>query len=254
MNKSSQALYDLCLQRPFDPEAIAACIRDNGLDSEAVTHTALLLCDRFDGCYDDFCRQHHRAPAPEELPTYRWEELFDLLADHGLDVMLTVPPEDAHESTRLFDLADDQEGDGFLATLLEMGTENTLLMALSFLDDGDLGARIARNLLRRGGSPNVPFEDSTLFRVQNLNFGLSVLCSMFEDKRTLDREFAFWLMLVGFGGVDEQGVCPLTMYHGRTPELFREFEKYSYCYTHRVHDFTLYIYEKDTGLVVATME
>lgn len=228
MNKSFQPLYDLCIRQPFDPDAIAACIRDNQLDGAAVTRTALALCAYGeDGCHA-FTQQHHREPAPEERRTYRWEALFDLLADHGLDITLTFTDEE--------------------------GSEDTLLFALNYLDDGDLGARIARNLLRRGGTPNLPFEGSTLFRERDLHFCLGVLCNVFESKQTLDRDFAYWLMLLGFGGVDEEGACPVTMHHGRTPEVFREFENYSYCYTHRVEDFTLHIYEKATGLVVATLE
>ena len=175
----------------------------------------------------DFLWEGKREPQVGELRTYRWEELFELLADHGL-----IPDK------VVYDCSD--EGD-------------SVLSQLQYFDDGDLGARITRNLLRRGGNPNAVVDGLPLFMHVDDNFTCDMYMDLYDDKRLQDVAFRFWLVLMGFGGVQRDGRYPVTMHGGHTPAIFRDFEKYDYCIDRTKKNHALYIFEKETHCIVATV-
>ena len=227
MYNSIDGLFELCKEQPFDVQKIQNYISSNQMTSEEVTRATLKLCDYGDLSYTDYFFVKNKEPQPEELPTYNWESLFDILIDNGLDPDLVVCDDGVNH-------------------------EN-VLESLQHFDDGDLGARIARNILSKGGTPNVMIDHTSLFEDVDIDFIMDVNMGLYPYKWQVDVVFCFWLVLVGFGGVVKDGELPVTMRENYTPDIFKEFEKFTYNIIREKDDFELQIIEKETNTIVATV-
>ena len=95
MTTHIDGLYELCKEQPFDIEKIKRYIQNNNMNSEEVTRAALKLCDHGMFSYGDYLYYNEKEPQPEELSTYNWELLFNVLIDNGLDANL-VTCDDGH--------------------------------------------------------------------------------------------------------------------------------------------------------------
>ena len=106
------------------------------MNSEEVTRAVLKLCDYGMFSYSDYFYEYEKEPQPSDLRTHNREQLFNVLIDNGPDADLVI--------------CDD--GRNFY----------NILQAVKHFDDGDLGARVLRNILSRDFSPdslinNIPF-------------------------------------------------------------------------------------------------
>ena len=227
MTTHIDGLYELCKEQPFDTEKIKLYIESNNMNSEAVTRAALKLCDHGMFSYSDYIYMNEKEPQPEELSTYNWELLFDVLIDNGLDANLVT--------------CDDG-----------INYENVLQSVLYF-DDGDLSARLLRNILSKGGTPNIVIDNTPFFVEVDADFILDIDMGLYPHKWQVDNAFRSWLVLVGFGGIIKDGKLPVKMREGYAPQIFKEFEKFDYRITRTEKDFELEIIEKETGTVVATV-
>ena len=220
-------LYELCKEQPFDTEKIKRYIENNNMNGEAVTRAALKLCDHGMFSYSDYLYHNEKEAKPEELSTYNWELLFNTLIDNGLDADL-VTCDDGHNY------------------------EN-ILQSVLYLDDGDLSARVLRNILSKGGTPNVVIDNTPFFVEVDADFIIDIDMGLYPHKWQVDNAFRSWLVLIGFGGVIKDGKLPVKMCDGYSPDIFKDFEKFDYCITHTEKDFELQILEKETSAVVATV-
>ncbi len=227
MTTHIDGLYELCKEQPFDTEKIKKYIQNNNMNSEAVTRAALKLCDHGMFSYSDYIYQNEKEPQPEELSTYNWELLFNVLIDNGLDANL-VTCDDGHNY------------------------EN-ILQSVLYFDDGDLSARLLRNILSKGGTPNVVIDNTPFFVEVDADFIIDIDMGLYPHKWQVDNAFRSWLVLIGFDGIIKDGKLPIKMRDGFAPHIFKEFERFDYRITHTEKDFELEIIEKETGTVVATV-
>ena len=229
MSKRIETLVQLCLEQPFCVEKIQKHITENKMDSEAVTRAAIRLCDEALGAYADFVYINSREPQPQELITYNWETLFDVLLTNGLDSNLVI-------------CDDGKECDN-------------IILALENLDVDGLNARIARNILSHGGTPNIPIEnDTTVFQEIDGDLVIDINLGLYPRKWMLDRAVKFWMVLVGFGGRIVDGRSPVEMQSGYSHEILKDFEKFDYkiLYEGR-REFDMHIIDKESGDVVAIL-
>lgn len=226
MDGKIDGLLALCEKQPFDVKEIEAFIRENKMNSEEITRTAIRLADDGFCSYGDYLYTYEKEPLPGELITYNWEALFNVLIENGLDANMVF--------------CDDG-----------MNYEN-ILQSVMYFDDGDLSARVARNILRHTGTPNVIIDGRPFFEEVNLDFIWDMEMRLYYYKWQEDNIFRFWLVLMGFGGVTENGKLSVTLYENMSPERFREFEKFDYRTIYKDNDFELQIIDKATGKVVAT--
>lgn len=227
MNTHMKTLVELCKAQPFSTEKIQNYIFLNNMDGEAVTRAALALCEYGEFSVKEYIYRHEKQPKPEELITYNWEELFNVLLANGLDANLVICDDGRYY-------------------------EN-ILQAIQHFDDGDLNARIARNILRHHGNPNIIIGGEPFFREVDGNLMIDINLGLYPQKWMLDNAFRFWLVLVGFGGLIIDGRSPVKMRAGYRAEIFREFEKFDYRITYNAKEFDMEIFEKQTGTVVATV-
>lgn len=225
MKSNAEKLFELCAEQPFDKEKIKIFISDNKMNCEEVTRTALKLCDHGFCSYSDYLYEYEKEPLPEELETYNWESLFDILIDSGLDANLVI--------------CDDG-----------INHEN-ILQSLQYLDNGDLSARILRNILNNNGNPNILIDGSSLFSDIDSDLMIDIRMSLYHHKWQLDNAWRYWLVMVGFGGIKTDGPCPVEMCNGLQADIFKEFEKYDYRIKRSEEDFEMEIFDKETNMVVA---
>ena len=171
MTDVTEKLYELCVEQPFDKEKITGFIKYNKPDSEQITRTALKLCEVGSCSYSDYLYTHEKEPLPEELITYKWEELFDVLIEAGLDADLII--------------CDDGR------------SYENVLQELQFFDDGDLGAKIVRNILNKAGNPNIIIDCESLFEDIDGKLMLDIQLGCYYHKWQLDNAWRFWLVMVG---------------------------------------------------------
>lgn len=227
MTSSIDRLLALCKEQPFDAEKIRRFITENRMSREAVTRAALKLCDCGMYAYSDYVYDHEREPQPHELCTHGWEELFGVLTDCGLDASLVFCD------------------DGI--------NRRNLLYFVRNLDTPDLGARILRNLLRAGVSPNLPIDGQPFFEEVDSDLITDLELDLYSQAWQQDNAVHFWLVQVGFGGVIKGGDLPVRMRDGLPPQIFREFERFDCEIVRKKGDFEIRITEKETGRLVATV-
>lgn len=226
MKSNTEKLFELCAEQLFDEGKIRKYISENKMNSEEVTRTALKLCDHGFCSYSDYLYEYEKEPLPEELETYNWESLFDILIESGLDANLVI--------------CDDG-----------INYEN-LLQSLQFLDDGDLSARILRNVLKNNGNPNIMLGGRNLFEDIDSDLIFDIQLGLYHHKWQLDKAWRYWLVMVGFGGTINNGQSPVEMCNRLQPDIFKEFEKYDYRIKWLEKDFEMEIFDKETKIIVAT--
>lgn len=220
-------LFELCKEQPFDIKKIENYIRNNKLNSEIITRTALKLCDYGFCAYGDYIYENDKKPKPQELPTYNWEVLFNALIENGLDANLVVCDDGVNY--------------------------DNILQALKYLDDGDLNSRILRNILSKNGNPNVLIDNIPLFEEINSDFIFDIDMGTYYYKWQVDNAFRFWLVLIGFGGVLRDGELPVKMQGNNKPDIFKNFEKFDYRIIRDKSDFELQIIDNQTNAIIATV-
>lgn len=219
-----EQLFELCKEQPFSTEKIKNYIIDNKMNSEQVTRVAIKLCNYGFCSYSDYLYENEKEPSPGDLITYNWEELFNALIEMGLDANLII--------------CDDGEN-----------YEN-VLQELQFFDDGDLGAKIARNILNNRGNPNIIVDGISLFEEIDGDLMFDIQLGCYHHKWQQDKAFRYWLVMVGFGGTINNGQLPVEMCNGYQVDIFKEFEKFAYNIKWGEKDFDLEIFDIETGTVV----
>lgn len=227
MEERIETLFNLCKEQPFDIRKIEDYIRENKMTSEEITRTAIKLCDYGNFSYSDYLWQYEKEPLPEDLETYNWETLFDILIENGLDADMVF--------------CDDRNN------------YDNILQSVMYFDNKDLNARLARNILSRTGTPNVVIDGTPFFEETDSDFILDIEMDLYEEKWQLDNAFRFWLVLIGFGGVMKGGKLPVNMCDNYSPECFKEFEKFDYRIVYKENDYEIQIFDKETGVIVATV-
>lgn len=220
-------LFELCKKQPFDIEKIQYFITSNNMNSEEVTRVALKLCDYGMFSYSDYLYEYEKEPQPSDLRTYNWEQLFNILIDNGLDASLVI--------------CDD--GRNF---------EN-ILQSVGYFDDGDLGARVLRNILSKGFSPNIVIDNIPFFEGVDGDLIMDIDMGLYPHKWQLDNAVRFWLVLVGFGGVIKGDKVPVNMCESYSPQILKEFEKFDYDIIYDNNDWKMRIVNKETNDLVATV-
>lgn len=223
-HKYNKELLTLCTATPFDAQKVNDYIKDNSLSGEDVTRVALKLADDCSLCRSDFLYDNNREPLPQELPIYNLETIFNIFIENGLDPNLVVCD------------------DGI--------TYLNILEELFFIDYKDLGARILRNILNKGGNPNVLIDGVPLFEIKDSDFILDIEMDLYSDKQAEACAFRYWLVLIGFGGVLADGKPPVDMCGDYKTEIFKNFERFDYITKNKGQ--IISIIDKETNKIIAS--
>ncbi|MBR4858872.1 MAG: hypothetical protein IKU08_06770 [Clostridia bacterium] len=96
-----------------------------------------------------------------------------------------------------------------------------VMQSVHFFDDGDLSARVLRNILNNGGNHNLIIDCYALFADIDSDLTIAISMDLYHHKWQLDNAWRFWLVMVGFGGMLNNGECPVEMCEGFQPDIFK---------------------------------
>lgn len=225
MNENTiKTLFELCNKPNIDLVEIEKYIVRSKATPEEITHSAIQLADKnyfeIHGYYTEETK-----PAPEDLVTTNWSELFDLFIKYGL----------------LPNLIYTTDGINYYNVMQE----------LRFIDNGDIAPIIMRKLMECGGNPNLDIKGERLF--SDIDFSIVFDVVELDNKRLFDIEFKLWLVMMGYGGYIKDHECPVKMKKGYTQEIFKDFENFDYTIEWAPKDWIMHIFRKDNGEEVAIL-
>lgn len=218
----------LLAQTPPDWMAVEALSVADGFTKEEITYMALAVTEACFYEYRFLCFDHKEIEFEKMHSTYLLRSL-KLLLKLGLD------------SNDIY------------------ASEN-ILWNIKDVDLQDVGPSALRLLLEHGGNPNLQDPEGSS---QNLLAGITDDVEYNYDNYVyeIDHMVKYMLVLIAFGAHWPDGETPLTIKEGYDPAIFKNFEEYNYrivpllqstesCYGCWI----MHIYEKKTGIEVATWE
>lgn len=219
-----EKLIEMCVVRRPELDEIEKYICSKQLTEEEVTYTAIKVCEK--GAFEltNLEWTNGGDPNTNEMLTSNWVKLFDVFIKYGLDANMVF--------------AENSEYDN-------------IMWELHNLQNGDIGPMILRNLLQKGGNPNTKIDGLAFFEYVDHDVLFDVAEQ--EDKRLFDMQFHFWLVLMGFGGYINDHQCPVKMAEGYDQRIFIDFEKFDYRIEYYQNDWTMHIFNKETGMEAATL-
>ena len=232
-------LHEAFLSLPPDFDAIRKNLADWELPSEVLSRIVceivdekcrwecMKMWDTDDGCLEYKLQDSCDAIA-NELVTFYLPEIITILLDYGMN------PND-------IDL-----GSGYPRNIMEL---------LQHVQYKDYAARCVKLLLEHGGDPNLDVDEGPICAICEGD----VIFNVIEGQHLLEFEIPYWFVLMGFGGLAVDNQIPVDMIGDYKLEIFKDYDKYDYRIEFREKGdekadyWTLYIYEKDTGIDVATL-
>lgn len=151
-----------------------------------------------------------------------------------------------------------------ISLLLEYGLDpneeidgENIMWNTHWIEAPNVAASVLRLLLENGGRPDVKTSDGpdTLFEY------VASKVSYDEYTHGFFHTVQCWLLLIAYGGRWEDGEIPLTMLHGYTVEIFKDFELFDFeiepgpepeeKFTAFYGNWTMHIFNKETKEEVA---
>lgn len=139
-------------------------------------------------------------------------------------------------------------------TVVDEGTTESenVMPELRFTDGPDVAARTMRLLLEHGGDPNLDIDSDT-----PLTWIDDELCiDPIWERHYCDHLVQCLMVMQAYGGgwegKDGKFHQPFLMREGYSSKIFKEFEKFDYCFVEDENDpSSIHIFEKATGKIVA---
>lgn len=196
MQDKTQRILEGMLQLPLDMTGLRAILEKEKLTSGELAMTANQFMEI--GCWrevDEFAYAHGRQPGPAELHSPYIFSLMQLLLEYGLNPNLVI------------------DGDN-------------VMQWMGFVDFPYVSADTMRLFMEHGGDVDLIIAGDTMFR--HIDFDIVFGAIEQEDRQYYDCQVHLWLVLIGYGGMLPENVCPLKMKNGKSPEIFRQHERFDW--------------------------
>ena len=196
MQDKTQRILEEMLQLLPDMTGLRALLEGEKPTSEQLAMTANQFMEI--GCWrevDEFVYAHGRQPEPAELHSTYIFSLMQLLLEYGLNPNLVI------------------DGDNVMEWM-------------GFVDFPYVSADTMRLFMEHGGDVDLIIAGDTMFR--HIDFDIVFGAIEQEDRQYYDCQVHLWLVLIGYGGMLPENVCPLKMKNGKSPEIFRQHERFDW--------------------------
>ena len=233
---SARELYDRLCRKEFDSVSLRKELKMGKYDADAVNVAALNYVDNCDDLFYESIYQSHHQPGETILgfESSHLAEAIELLLDYGLDPNKIFREDDPKEHAEEFNI----------------------MQWLQFIYNGYQAADALYLLLSHGGNPNLIVNGEPL--VSDPDFDMCFDSVNREDIPDViyDAKLHYWMVLVGFGAVFDNGRLPLEPVNGFDLSLLREHRNY-YCgviHSDRTKEgWDLCIFDKHTNWEVARL-
>lgn len=202
----------------IDIDSIQKVLNSYALDADELTKISYELIHEYNRLGDaEFINGKYVTSTPQ-CSNYL-PELMELLIENGLD-------------------PNHFEDDGWNA-----------MWEARWLEVNDDATKTLKVLLEHGGNPNIinTAEGESLYSSTNSDVGF--------DCFGLDNVMRFWLLLIAYGGCDEEGKTELIMKDGRSVNIFKNINDFDFRIEPRPDGYDwLHIIDKNSGQEVAMYE
>ena len=212
---SFEPIFNLLSENPLSLRKIEEFLRNNYVSNNALTYAIIKHID--ENCFtpqtlDDGEYGYNLKKAKEHCNGLY--DLIKLLLKYGLDPDLL--------------LAD------------HFGNEYNLISSLSYINEGKIAAQTLRILMESGAKGNVVVHDKPI--IDDLNFDIAYTYENYPNL-AYDYRIYFFLVLIAFGCVLDNGICPITMCNGYKIEYLKNIE-----------DITLNTIRKDNSIEIQIID
>lgn len=122
---------------------------------------------------------------------------------------------------------------------------------LRYLDYKYIAAETLKLLLENGGNVNIDDGEEPLF--QKLDFDIVFDVAGLDNKELFDKEFKFWILMIGYGATIKDNKCPINVVDGYSIEEFKNFRNFTYEIEFLEKDWVMHIVDIRTNKGVATL-
>lgn len=223
-SEKTERLLSMLMKLPPKLEEVEKELQGNEYTSEEVT---LVACRFAENCFcecRDFELDNDRKPEEEEVHSSYIYTICEMLLKYGLDPNLVLG---------------DKNG------------ETNIIYELRYVDNMYKGAETIRLMLENGGSTQTEIDNESIFSMIDFDVAFDVV--ELDNKDLYDKEFRIWLLMIGYGAVNNTGRCPLDIVDGYDIENFKEFEKFSYKIEFSEKDWTMHIFDNEINKEVAKL-
>lgn len=219
MNKT-EYLLSMLMELPPKFEVIEKELQVNEYTAEEVT---LATCKFADNCFlecRDFEEEFKRKPNKEEVHSPYIYGICELLLKYGLNPNLIIE-------------------------------EINIMYKLRYVDYKYIAAETLKLLLDNGGNVDIDNGDEPLF--QSIDFDVVFDVIELDNKELFDKEFKFWILMIGYGATIKGNKSPINMVNGYSIEQFRDFKNFTYEIEYLEKDWIMHIIDVRTNKEVATL-
>lgn len=224
-------LYDACAGIPADIGRIRMLLKAKSFSPDQLAEVYIQhLEDRCEFEPRNFDSENGRYPGKEEIHSGSIYDLAEIFLEYGMNPNF---------------IRDD----------------NSILLSLKYVAFGQLCADTARLILEHGGDPNLKVEGSTIF--EELDFDIIFDAREFfsgeeyippENARHFEAVVHLWFVMMGYGGVLENGRSPVSLKEGCSIEMLKQHERFDFSVSlnpEAYQGWELLIRDKESGEKVA---
>ena len=184
---------------------------------------SLAACRFADNCFlecRDFEEEFKRKPSKEEVHSSYIYEICKLLLKYGLNPNLIVE-------------------------------DTNIMYELRYVDYEYIAAETLKLMLENGGKVDIDNGDEPLFL--SLDFDVVFDVIELDNKELFDKEFKFWILMIGYGATIKDNKCPINIANGYSIEEFKDFKNFNYEIEFLEKDWVMHIIDIRTNKEVATL-
>jgi len=216
----TEYLLSMLMQLPPSLDDIEKELQVTEYTAEEVT---LAACKFADNCFlecRDFEEEFKRKPSKEEVHSSYIYEICKLLLKYGLNPNLIID-------------------------------DTNIMYELRYVDYEYIAAETLKLMLENNGKVDIDDGDEPLFL--SLDFDIVFDVIELKNKELFDKEFKFWILMIGYGATIKDNKCPINVVNGYSIEEFKDFKNFTYEIEFLEEDWTMHIIDIRTNKEVATL-
>ncbi len=216
----TEYLLSMLMKLPPRLDVIEKELQATEYIAEEVT---LAACKFADNCFlecRDFEEEFKRKPSKEEVHSSYIYEICKLLLKYGLNPNLIVE-------------------------------DTNIMYELRYVDYEYIAAETLKLMLENSGKVDIDNGDEPLFL--SLDFDIVFDVIELDNKELFDKEFKFWILMIGYGATIKDNKCPINVVNGYSIEEFKDFKNFTYEIEFLEKDWVMHIIDIRTNKEVATL-
>ena len=129
--------------------------------------------------------------------------------------------------------------------------DTNIMYELRYVDYEYIAAETLKLMLENSGKVDIDNGDEPLFL--SLDFDIVFDVIELDNKELFNKEFKFWILMIGYGATIKDNKCPINVVNGYSIEEFKDFKNFTYEIEFLEKDWVMHIIDIKTNKEVATL-